>query len=94
MHEQEHMSQDARRKRGGQQAAARRDRDTAREAARAASGTGPATSPHTERMQGRVDREREATPNRDRRDAKAAGADAVRIANSELTRVREPGEGG
>ncbi|RDI51999.1 hypothetical protein [Nocardia mexicana] len=88
MHEQEHMSQDARRKRAGQQAAARRqdrrDRDTAREAAQAASGTGPATSPYTERMQGRVDREREATPNRDRRDAKAAGADAVRIANTEL----------
>ncbi|WP_280269612.1 hypothetical protein [Nocardia wallacei] len=88
MHEQEHMSQDARRKQGGQQAAARRqdrrDRDAAREKARAASGTGPETSPYTERMQGRVDREREATPHRDRRDAKAAGADAVRTANTEL----------
>ncbi len=55
----EHLSQDAKRKLGDRKAAERRQRRRDREAARAASGTGPPRDPSIQPMDGVAERQRQ-----------------------------------
>ncbi|WP_155982054.1 hypothetical protein [Nocardia sp. BMG111209] len=89
MRKQQNLSQDARRKQETEAAAARRqhrhDHESDRAESRRISGTEP-PPPFLEPMQGKIDREREATPAADRRLSHDEAAEAARLANTELDR--------
>ncbi|MCX4099275.1 hypothetical protein [Nocardia sp. alder85J] len=89
MGKQQHLSQDARRKQGTEEAESRRrnrhDHESDRAETRKTTGAAP-PPPFLEPMQGKIDREHEATPAADRRLSHSEAADATRLANAELDR--------
>ncbi|MQY30223.1 hypothetical protein [Nocardia aurantia] len=88
MRKQQNLSQDARRKQETEAAAARRQHRNDQESDPASDSRGiPGTEPPPplrEPLQGKIDRERAATPAADRRLSHDEAADAARLANTEL----------
>ncbi|QLY30055.1 hypothetical protein H0264_33530 [Nocardia huaxiensis] len=88
MEHDQNLSQDARRKAGDEQAAARRserhDQMTDMNRVRAESGGDYEPAKRSD-LRGEIDRDRDITPREDRHAAKSAAHDAARLANEEFS---------